>query len=109
MNLCRGTEVLHERFDLRGSAERVARALHEQHRLLDVFEVLDAQLRRLAGWMQRVTEEHETYYLVSQRFDILTRHHLRRDASAHRLPANHHAIALQLLVFERGFDHRPKT
>src|ERR1043165_8450643 len=90
MNLCGGTKVLDERFDLLGCAECVASSLHEQHRLLDVFEVFDAQLCRLTGWVKRVTEKHETHDIVRQRFAIFAGHHLRRNAAAHRFPANHY-------------------
>ncbi len=37
-------------------AQRIALALHDQRRSFDCLEMLDSQLVRFAGWMERITE-----------------------------------------------------
>src|SRR6185503_12764299 len=49
-----------DRLDLVEHRELVARALQEQHRDLDVEQVVTTFLRRTSGWMQRKSEERQT-------------------------------------------------
>jgi len=99
------TKTLDVWFDFVRGAEGVASALHKEHRRFDVFEMFDAKLRGLPGWMERVTEKHEARNVIDDRFPRVARHHLRRNPAAHRLTPEDESIALQLLVFERGCDY----
>ena len=89
-----GSEILDIGLNLIGCAQRVARALHKQHRLADMFQMFHSEFRRLARRMKWVTEEHESNHLVHKRLYPFTRHHLRGDAAAHRLTTNHQTILL---------------
>ena len=72
-----------KRRDLSRGAERVARALHEEHRFGDGGQVRVAPLIGFARWMQRIAEEDESGQpLASLRRDV------RGDAAAHRFPAD---------------------
>src|SRR6185369_4432455 len=109
VDLRRWTKVLHKRLNLLRRPERIARALHKQHRLLDVLEVFDAQLCGIARRMQRVTEKHETADIKRERLCVTRRDDLRRDAPAHRLSTDYQAVRLQLAVLRNRFDHGAKT
>src|SRR5687768_66075 len=70
---------------LLGSAERVARALHDERRRAQRGEMGGAGSRRLAGGMERVAEADQTGGpgLVGDQ---------ARDAPAERLAADHQAL-----------------
>ena len=69
--------------DLLRRAERVARALHEEHRLGDVGQMTIAALLGLSRRMERIAEIDQS----GNALDVLRRD-LRRDAAAHGLAAD---------------------
>src|SRR5262245_12960131 len=84
-----GREVIQNRRELRGRTERVAAPLYEENRPLDLREMLVAAFRRPARRMQRIPEEHET----RRRQQAILGGYLRRNASAHRFPADEQRAA----------------
>ena len=92
-------QCLHDRPQLVGRAEGVARALHEQHRKFDLRQMLRAQVFRLAGRMQRIAEKHQAAHVA--RTDGRD---LRGDAPAHRFAADRELVAR---VRTQALDHGP--
>jgi hypothetical protein len=96
-----GGESLQHRCELEWCPERVAAALHEQHRSADGREVGVAPHVRSSGRMQRISEEHQP---VDVDFWI-GGGDLGRDASAHRLAADDEHLRARDLLAGSG-DHR---
>src|ERR1044071_6593162 len=83
IDLWRRAKILDVWFDFVRTAERVASALHKEHRLFDVFEMFDAKFAGLPGWMKRITEKHETRNVLGNRLPLFACHHLRCNATTH--------------------------
>src|SRR5882672_610361 len=88
---CRQAMLLDYRANLVGSAERIARALREQHRRANLFQVLIAELVRPARRMQRIAKKNQARNAIT-----LCCCDLRSDPSAHRLAANDQTILFEL-------------
>src|SRR5579871_4453183 len=84
-------ELVDHGAQLIGRAERIARALHEQHRNLDRAEMPRALLLWPTRRVQRIAEQHETGDVGTFRCD------LRGDAAAHRLAADDDPVVREAL------------
>src|SRR5882762_7069368 len=83
------------------SAKSVARALDEEYRGANVFQVSVAEFLRPTRWMQRVSEQDDAGNLGGTLFCC---RNLGPYPSTHRLSTYGDAIAFQLLVFVSGFN-----
>src|SRR5271168_802249 len=73
--------------DLRGTAERVARALDDQRRRAEILEVLDAGAAGISGRMERVAEAYE-----AGDAGVVGDH--ARDSAAHRFSADRQSCGM---------------
>src|SRR5260370_15185456 len=98
---CRQAMLLDYCANLVGSAERIARALREQHRRANLLQVLIAQLVGPARRMQRIAKKTQARNAIT-----LCCCNLRTDPSAHRLAANDQTILVELSMIQNRIDYR---
>src|SRR5437870_6442391 len=77
-------------------AEWIALALEDEYRHADARQVRGAQPIRSAGWVQRITEQHDAG--DAERLGILRCREMRGDAAAHRLAADENLVASEVLA-----------
>ena len=66
IDLCGGSKIFDVRMNLVRRAESITRALNEQHRLANMFQMFNAKLRGLTGRVKWITEKHQTRNFIYQ-------------------------------------------